>query len=155
MLVFKETHEAFSEGAAKFTYTASGNPAGTGKILVKVRLGEEGEEIVVDAVLDTGAPYFVCGPELAEGLGLDPSDEIGRQSMIIRGAEVEGFLSRVNLELIAEEGTSRKIDVTAFVPLDPIDWPESRPNFIGYKSCLDRLRFAVDPQSSRLYFGFV
>jgi hypothetical protein len=46
--------------------------------------------------------------------------------------------------------TGEPLDVPATVFVTP-DWPG--PNFLGYQGLLQRIRFAVDPESNRFYFG--
>ena len=53
------------------------------------------------------------------------------------------------------EGESLAIDATAFVPaLTPRQqWDGELPCVLGLRFCLERMRFAVDPQRELFYFG--
>ncbi|MBI4531612.1 MAG: hypothetical protein HY709_08815, partial [Candidatus Latescibacteria bacterium] len=48
----------------------------------------------------------------------------------------------------AEEGENVEVEATWFISPD---WPG--PIVIGWKGCLERLRFAVDPSEDTFYFG--
>lgn len=50
--------------------------------------------------------------------------------------------------LRADEGESLRVEATIFLSPDWIG-----PNFIGYGGLLQRIRFAVDPESNLFYFG--
>ena len=50
--------------------------------------------------------------------------------------------------MLADIGES--LDIEATLLISP-DW--LGPSFLGYLGALDRLRFAIDPQSSRFYFS--
>ena len=52
------------------------------------------------------------------------------------------------VRLVADEGEDLDIEATMF--LSP-DWPGG--NFIGYEGLLERIRFAVDPETNLFYFG--
>ena len=59
-----------------------------------------------------------------------------------------GQLYRGLITLLADEGSPLDVEATVFVTPD---WPG--PNFLGYQGLLQRIRFAVDPESNRFYFG--
>jgi hypothetical protein len=56
----------------------------------------------------------------------------------------------VAITIPADEGKSLDVEATAFVSPD---WPW--PNFIGYQGLLQRIRFAVDPETNLFYFGSI
>jgi hypothetical protein len=60
-------------------------------------------------------------------------------------------LYRAAVLLIATQGESAELEVTAFVP-DDETWNDE-PLFLGFFNCLDRVRFAIDPVAERFYFG--
>jgi hypothetical protein len=118
---------------------------------VLVRVSLEGQQII--AAVDTGAPYFVCDPEVAvliERRLVDPLESI---TLTIRGVSFPGNLYRLTLELVAGVGVSAAVSATVFVPslADGQTWPW--PSFVGWTGVLERLRFAVDPEESLFYFG--
>lgn len=105
------------------------------------------------ASVDTGGAYFVCDPDVAKTLGLSSHEAIGTEQLIIRGIKYSGDLYRVDIQFLADAGTSLNVDVTAFIPrLRPGDeW--HFPSFLGLQGCLEFIRFAVDPASNTFFFG--
>jgi hypothetical protein len=66
---------------------------------------------------------------------------------------LSGDLYRLPLRLIASEGNAIEIQATAIVPdLNQDHWRDA-PTFLGFRDCLDRLRFAIDPSEEKFYFG--
>jgi hypothetical protein len=61
---------------------------------------------------------------------------------------IRGDLYRIPLVLFADDGQDLGVDAT--VLLSP-DW--TGPNFLGYQGLLQRIRFAVDPETNLFYFG--
>jgi hypothetical protein len=59
-----------------------------------------------------------------------------------------GTIQRTILRLVAEQGDSLDIDASVFVT---DDWTYG--NFLGYSGLLERIRFAIDPQTNSFYFG--
>lgn len=119
---------------------------------IVLRVAFEGELTV--AVLDTGAPYVVCAPELAHRVGITSHPSLSKMRLQVRGFSVEGQLYRLAVTFPADLGHSLTIDATAFVP--DMEWIEvwgDLPSFIGLNGCLERMRFAVDPISDSFYFG--
>lgn len=99
------------------------------------------------AQLDTGAAWSVLDTEIAEDLGL--FDELGEHTNLsTRLGSMEGILVRTPFTLVAEEGTSLRIDATVFISRD---WQEG--TFLGYGGMLERIRFAVDPRENDFFFG--
>lgn len=118
----------------------------TAKVYLKVRF--DGIERLVLAQLDTGAPWSVLAPDIAEELGLlgQPG---GRVRLRTSFGVKDGILVRIPLKLMADEGDSLDIDGSFFVTPD---WPEGM-TFLGYSGLLDSIRFALDPQVNDFYFG--
>lgn len=61
---------------------------------------------------------------------------------------LSGILIRHLVIFVADEGIPAEIEATCF--LSP-DWPG--PLVIGWKGCLERMRFAFDPRESDFYFA--
>jgi predicted aspartyl protease len=148
-LVFQDGQK-FATGSVPYSYRPETEHQNIPKLFLQVQI--EGQDI--EALVDTGAQFFICPPELAKLLNLRETDSAATETLGIRGARMEGTLHRVTLTLIAEEGESLSTEVTAFVPkaseeykLGPI------PCFLGLFCCLERLRFAVDPATETFYFG--
>lgn len=146
-----EDGRPFSQGACTFSYRPATEQDTTPRIMIGVQI----ESLYTETAVDTGGVYLVCDPEIADLLKLDPSSGMGSNKLCIRGFEVRGTLHRVSLTLLAQEGRSLELEVTAFVPcLQPHQlW--SLPPFMGLAGCLEWLRFAVDPITDTFYFGSI
>ena len=71
----------------------------------------------------------------------------------IRGIEYRGQTYLMSAEIAADEGDDISLTVIVFIPqLDPGEiW--TLPSFVGLEGMLQRIRFAVDPETSLFYFG--
>jgi hypothetical protein len=143
--------EIFAAGSCTYSYRPATEQDRAARIFVPI----QAEEIPTEAVLDTGGVYWVCDPQIAALLGLNPADGLGTAKLGIRGRTFAGVLHRVSLTFLAEQGESCVVEVTAFVPdLHPQDeW--KLPSFLGWMGCLERLRFAVDPNTDTFHFGSI
>jgi hypothetical protein len=110
-------------------------------------------QIPIKAIVDTGAPWCVLDPEVAEFIISEETIYQPKDRLLLRGILYEGQLYRINYQLIAEIGESVDIEATVFVPQLRAgeSWPH--PNFIGLDGFLNRLRIAIDPAENALYFG--
>ncbi|HEX4962380.1 MAG TPA: hypothetical protein VF173_16200 [Thermoanaerobaculia bacterium] len=105
-------------------------------------------QIPVLAMVDTAAPWCIFTSRIGEVLrkAYDPiSDRIWLSTRL--GTFV-GQLYKVPITFPAQEGVDLKLDATVFVSPD---WQGD--NFLGYQGVLERIRFAVDPERNRFYFG--
>ena len=139
----------FATGASEYHYHPATEVETVPRIFVKVRI----EGVPTEGVIDTGGMYFICDPILASRLRLEPEQGIGTESIVIRGQGYRGTLHRVTLTFLAEEGESMDVEATAFVPLIYAEEEWTLPNFLGMYCCMERCRFAVDPDKQRFYFG--
>lgn len=141
----------FATGAAPYAYRPATDREVSPRVIITIKLGD----IVTTAFVDTGGVYLWCPPHIANDLGVDleQGDRVG-PIVSARGA-VEGVLVRVPMTLFAEEGHSLVIEPTIFVPLmkQGAEWPDDFPCILGMQGCLERLRFAVDPNDDTFYFG--
>lgn len=134
----------FSVGRASF-FDTLGGPDTIAKIYI--RLFPHDVEVPILAQVDTGAAWSILERDIADGLGL--FDESGPPvSLSTRRGTVNGRLVRVPMTILADEGDSLRVEATLFVSQD---WEQG--NFIGYCGFLERIRFAVDPQTNDFYFG--
>jgi hypothetical protein len=118
----------------------------TAKIYVKIRVADlPGVQL---AQLDTGAAWSVLSTDLAQALGVLEGDG-ERLTLSSRFGTHDGYLIRLAVTFLAEEGEALKTDGTFFVSAD---WP-SPVTFLGYSGLLDSIRFALDPQANHFYFG--
>jgi hypothetical protein len=133
----------FATGSAPYDFLPEENPR------LQVQIEVEGQKL--SAAVDTAAPYFICNLETAEALGITTTEHVETLALSTRKGLIAGKLYRVPLVLVATEGVSIEIEATTFVPNDEV-W-NSEPLFLGLLSCLERIRFAVDPEAERFYFG--
>ena len=149
MLLKFEDGRSFAQGACGYRYCPATTREATPRIIVQVQIGD----INTPAIVDTGGVYFICEPQIAELIDLDPAEALETDEVNIRGTKCSGALHRVSLTLQAQEGQSIELEVTVFVPsLQPHhEW--DLPSFMGLSGCLERLRFAVDPVTDTFYFG--
>lgn len=102
-------------------------------------------------LLDTGAPFSILDPSLAQRL---PHTQGSRLSGLrIRGESFDGFLSRFNVTIPVDEGEPLSLESTFFVPSPPEEEPWPFPNFLGMSGFIDRLYLALDPFERALYIG--
>ena len=57
-------------------------------------------------------------------------------------------MERIPVRFAAEEGNSLEVEATWFLSEDWIG-----PPVIGWKGCLERIRFALDPAEEPFYFA--
>jgi len=108
----------------------------------------------IPMILDTGAPWCVLDPELAEAWRLTFKEGYKpTRRLTIRGVEYDGSLVRAVITLQVTHGRDLVVEATIFIPeLRPGDaWLS--PNFLGLDGFLNRLRFAVDAAENAFYFG--
>lgn len=135
----------FATGRARFFDEDASALEGTAKIFVKIEPSNLGSPIL--AQLDTGCPWSIIKPEIAEAIKL--TDEEGQpQSLSTRFGTVDGQLKRTSITILADDGNSIDVEATVFVPTE---WTAG--NFLGYCGLLERVRFALDPQENFFYFG--
>lgn len=107
-----------------------------------------------EMIVDTGAPWCVLDPELAEDWGLIARAKyIPQERLILRGNRFTGWLIRAAITLQADYGEDLMVDSTIFVPILQPGERWSYPNFLGLDGFLSRIRFAVDPTENVFYFG--
>jgi len=151
MLLNFEDDSPFATGVA--TYNPTPIPGGddTQRIRVYIEVDEEMEE----AILDTGGQYFWCTQDMVKRVAF--GETLGEKTIKLKGEYVHGTLARISIFLLADEGESLPVEVTAFLPdLNPEFGPAFLPfPYLGFHNCMERVRFAVDPSQNqdRFYFG--
>ena len=140
--------QPFAVGANWFTPFLPDQPE-----ILRIVVDVEVEGLPLRAVVDTGAPYLICHPELAAELGARPDSAVDAARLVIRGRRHSGSLHRLAVTLPAAIGESVTVEATVFVPDLHLDEVWDLPNFIGLTGMLERMRFAVDPESDLFYFG--
>jgi hypothetical protein len=141
---------SFPTGSVNYIYGPAHEQDKSSRIIFQVEI----EGLKTLAVLDTGGVYLVCTPEIGRELKLDPLSAINLEpeAINIRGFKIHGNLHLLNLTILASDGNSLGLQVTAFVPNADEIWL-NLPCFLGWQGCLERLRFAIDPSSDTFYFG--
>lgn len=86
--------------------------------------------------------------EAAEAAEILLATDLGRITLQTARGRIQGNLYLMRIEIFAEVGEDLDLEVVALVASD---W--QGPSIIGYSGVLDRLRFAVDPQSNRFLFA--
>jgi hypothetical protein len=115
---------------------------------------EKAKDAPIKMIVDTGAPWCILDPELAETWDLlSESDNAPITNLNIRGELRWGSLIRANVILHAENGEDLTVDATLFVPFVEPDEVWNYPNFLGLSGFLGRFRFAVDASENAFYFG--
>ncbi|HEY0511498.1 MAG TPA: hypothetical protein VGH73_06320 [Thermoanaerobaculia bacterium] len=136
----------FATGVSRYAdhdgKTATSGP----RIFLEVRLGWL--EGTVVAMVDTAAPWCIFEPGIGQLIG-ESFDRVSTDvSLSTRLGTFRGSLYRGPLFVPALEGEPLDVEMTVFVSPD---W--QGPNFVGYQGLLQRIRFAVDPETNLFYFG--
>jgi len=149
MLLQRSNGAPFAAGATEYQYRPATERETTPRITVEVEIAG----LRLTAFVDTGGIYFICPSSIEHHLGLDFADSVGQDRLVLRNRTIQGSLYRIPLTILASEGEEVTINATAFVPQDAyLDWGEF-PCILGMQGCLERIRFAVDPQNEIFYFG--
>jgi hypothetical protein len=98
-------------------------------------------------LLDTAAEWPVLNTELAREMGVLDTVDLP-MTMHTRFGRLDGQLVSIAVRFPAEEGESVTLDVRWFVCEH---WPF--PSVLGWRCCLELLRFGLDPDQDRFYFG--
>jgi hypothetical protein len=102
----------------------------------------------LDALLDTGSQWCILPASIAAELGFDSQSDSLEAMLSTRFGTLQGRLVRNPVRFPAHVGEAIEVDTTWFVSED---WPG--PAVIGWKGCLERIRFALDPTDDSFYFG--
>jgi hypothetical protein len=156
MLLNFDNGDPFATGLASYRYLPVPGSGDASRIIVQIEV--DGDQI--EAILDTGGGYFLCKPELAEAIGIDPAEALESLSITMKKYTIRGILHRIEIKLlhdIAENGADLPFEVTAFFP-DPDQQFEKDflpYSYLGMHCCMERIRFAVDPCAGeeKFYFG--
>lgn len=106
------------------------------------------EDEITRAMIDTAAEWCVIDNELAAQVFGDLSVREGSGRISTRFGTFQGSLERCRVTFPCENGEPIAVDATFFVSSE---WPG--PNVIGWKGCLERVRFGLDPDENLFYFG--
>jgi hypothetical protein len=126
----------------------AGYQAGLHELLVAVpcRIGPDADPTY--ALLDTGSEWNILDWLTAVRLGYDSMEEGASISLSSRFGIARGRLIRIPMGFDAAEGEDLELEATWFVSEE---WPG--PTVIGWRGCLERIRFAFDTDEEWFYFG--
>jgi hypothetical protein len=124
--------------------------SGPHRLIVAVACHLEDRPTTYHALLDTGSQWCVLPPSLAAELGLDPGSEGESLPLHTRFGLLQGRLESVAIHFLADRGERLRVEATCFISED---WPG--PFVIGWKGCLERMRFALDPGDDSFCFGTI
>ena len=100
------------------------------------------------ALLDTGSEWCVLPADLAAATGYASVAEEANEELHTRFGILRGSLQRIPVTFPAADGDPLVIEATWFVS---DEWPG--PIVIGWKGCLERMRFALNPTDDVFYFA--
>ena len=151
MILQFPSKEPFATGSITYTYAPATPQDVTNRIQLPIVVTMDSSFETL-AVLDTGAPYMILDPTIAETIGFRPEQSLGQISMQIRGQKMPGSLVRLNISLEAQQGQDLTVEATTFIPNLKEQWGNF-PSFLGLSGFLERIRFAIDPLTNTFYFG--
>jgi hypothetical protein len=145
-LLFRRGYLPFATGSTRYFDVDKAYPRVDARIVIPLTITSVSKPVL--AVVDTAAPWCIFEPEVGSLFAQDREPMQSGVALSTRLGVLRGDLYRAQVTLPADEGRSLNVEATAFVTPD---WPG--PNFLGYQGLLQRIRFAVDPESNRFYFG--
>lgn len=151
MLLRLPNDEVFAVGAVEYQYRPATPKESTNRIVLPIFV-EMDKSIQTQAVLDTGAPYAILSPAIAKAAGFTSDQALDRISMLVRGGWLDGSLTRLSITLQATQGNDLTVDTTAFIPDSQDSWGDF-PSFLGLTGFMERVRFAIDPNTDTFFFG--
>lgn len=102
----------------------------------------------VFALLDTASEWCVLPHDLAIELGGELEVLPVGSSLHTRFGLISGTLGRLTIHFPAAHGRSLAVDATCFTSEGWLG-----PMVVGWKGCLERMRFGLDPSDQSFYFG--
>ncbi len=115
-------------------------------VAVRCRIGDAKQPIPV--MLVTGAHWCLIPPEMAARLGFELTPNPFEPRLSTRYGLMEGRLERIPVEFPADDGENLQLEATCFLTAD---W--RGPAVIGWKGCLERMRFSLDPGQNLFSFA--
>jgi len=118
------------------------------RLLVGVlcRVGDAPNETV--GLLDTASEWCVLPARLAPALGIALQADPSVRPLSTRLGLIYGRMERLPLTFLAADGCDVAIEATFFVSAD---W--FGPLVVGWKGCLERMRFMIDPEAEQFHFA--
>jgi hypothetical protein len=151
MLLSFDDGTPFAIGAIRYEY----RPATSWDNVARILLPVEIEDFPITSMVDTAAPWVVCTPEIADILGLESSEGFQLEESLKWHGDLTGSLHRLSITIRGELGRHISVYPTVFVPdsTSAAAWEGGRRPFVLGMSCLEQIRFAIDPGSDTFYFG--
>ena len=120
-------------------------------VLLQVGINEYPAEVI----LDTGAPFLLCTPQLALSIGINDLIPIRKDVILFRGQWLEGKLYSLTVAFAPDDnmGEGIAVKVRGFVPTNTETLDRLLPySRLGWISCLEATPFAVDPGRNTFYY---
>ncbi len=140
--------DQFAQGVIRYFAHYSSDTSNQ-RIVIPVTFGTGENAFTVDAIVDTGG-WCILHPAYAQFLD---SDIVEIKELRISRGKFRGGLYRIPAVIEAEEGGDVSLEATVFIPQLASGEIWSLPNFLGLEGFLERIRFAIDPETNRFYFG--
>ena len=121
---------------------------GPHSLLVAVPCLLEPGRVRVYALLDTASEWCLLPATIAVKLGYELEPAPGVPPLHTRFGLLFGQLERIPLVFPADEGTDLEITATFFLCEDWLG-----PAVIGWRGCLERMRFALNPTEEIFHFA--
>jgi hypothetical protein len=115
-------------------------------VAVAVRIGDERDTSVL--LFDPACEYCVISQALARAAGWQFSLDLPAQGISTRLGHFDGVIDRMALTFVGVDDEELPVDATWMIIAD---WPG--PTVLGWRGCLERMRFAVDPLDNWFYFA--
>ncbi len=115
---------------------------------IYVKFFPAGAEAAYLGLLDTGGHYCILAQDIASSIEDDLTESIGHRVIRTSRGLIRGDLHTHSITLIGEIGESLDVEVIVFISPD---W--QGPNILGYLGVLDRVQFAIQPRTNRIFFG--
>jgi hypothetical protein len=145
-LLLRSDQTTFAIGGTRYLDADPKFPGSDARIVIPVAIDLIPKPVL--AVVDTAAPWCIFEPAVGLILQRRFVQVLKRVVLSTRLGRYGGSLYRGLITFPADEGEPLDVDATVF--LSP-DW--QGPNFLGYEGLLQRIRFAVDPETNLFYFG--
>ncbi len=115
-------------------------------VAVRVTIGDMATSALL--LLDTGSEWCVLSEANAAQAGYPGEADPETPPLHSRFGLIYGRIERIPFRFVADVGEELVLDATCFVSAD---WPG--PPVLGWKGCLERMRFALDPADEMFSFA--
>lgn len=148
-MLYRADLTPFTTRVTQYAFRPATERETIGRILLDITIND----VRTTGALDTGGVYLVCAPPIASKLSLDLQTADAKDLvLLIRGNRIAGSLHRVRVAIQSPQSSGILFEPLAFVPDDDEPWPVGVPCILGMHGCLERLRFAIDPEHDEFHF---